>query len=126
MRRTVRHPLRAVGVLALAALVAAGATACEPRPPAKDRPIIFVHGWSAFGAGNDCQSTFGPLERSLRAAGFTGPLVTIQYYDNDANCDVDLGDWGSISDSTSWRDLSKAFSKYVYETYTKKGIAVDF
>ena len=126
MGARVRRPVRAMAALVLAVVVAAGATACEPpREPAKDRPIIFIHGWSAFGNGNNCQSSFGSLKSSLRSAGFTGPMVTIQFYDSDTNCDVDLADWGSISNSTSWRDLSKAFSTYVYETYTKKGIAVD-
>ena len=125
MRGAGRATVRAVAMAALAVLVAAGTTACEPRKPAKDRPIIFIHGWSALGNGNNCASTFGGLESSLRAAGFTGEMVTIAFYDSDTNCDVDLADWASISNSTSWRDLSKAFSKYVYETYTKKGIAVD-
>ena len=120
-RRTIRMSIAAVVAIA----VVAGTTACEPRPPAKDRPIIFIHGWSALGNGNNCASSFGGLETSLRNAGFTGPMVTIAFYDSDTNCDVDLRDWGSISNSTSWRDLSKVFSRYVYETYTKKGIAVD-
>jgi pimeloyl-ACP methyl ester carboxylesterase len=113
-------------VAIVAALLAVGATACEPpRAPAKDRVVIFVHGWSALGAGNDCNGNFGSLKTALRNDGFTGSLVTVGYYDSDRNCDVNLRSWGSISNSTSWKDLSKVFSKYVYETYTKKGIPVD-
>jgi pimeloyl-ACP methyl ester carboxylesterase len=119
-----RRSVRAVA-LAATLLVTAGVTACQPRPPAKDRPVIFIHGWSAFGNGVDCTSSFGSLETSLRAAGFTGPMVTIGFYDADRNCDVSLRDWGSIDNGTSWRELSKVFSRYVYETYTKHGIAVD-
>jgi hypothetical protein len=110
----------------VAALLLVGATACEPpRAPAKDRVVIFVHGWEAFGAGADCNANFGSLKSSLRANGFTGALVTVGYYDSDKNCDVSLRNWGSIDNSTSWKDLAKVFSTYVYETYTKKGIAVD-
>lgn len=117
---------RALALVAAVFLVAVTATGCEPpRAAAKDRPIIFVHGWSAFGDGNDCNSNFGSLETSLRAAGFTGPMITIGYYDSDRNCDVSLRDWGSISNSTSWKDLSKVLSKYIAETYTKKGVSVD-
>ena len=121
-----RRP-RHLAVAVLAGLVIlAGATACEPaRVTQKDRPIIFVHGWSAFGNGDDCRSNFGGLENKLRADGFTGQMVTISYYDSDKNCDVSLSNWGSISNSTSWKDLSKAFSKYIYTTYTSKGITVD-
>lgn len=118
--RTVR-----AAALALALLVTAGVTACQPRPPAKDRPVIFIHGWSAFGNGVDCTTSFGSLETSLRSAGFTGPMITIGFYDSDRNCDVSLRDWGSVDNSSSWKELSKAFSTYVHETYTKKGIAVD-
>lgn len=125
-RRSRRAPVRTALLLVVAVVVAMASTACEPpRAPAKDRPIIFVHGWSALGAGDDCNSNFGALKSSLRKAGFTGPMITIAYYDSDRNCDVDLRNWGSISNSTSWKDLSKVLSKYVYETYTKKGVAVD-
>ena len=125
MRGTGRTTVRAMAAVALAVLVAAGTTACEPRKPAKDRPIIFLHGWSALGNGNDCASTFGGLERSLRSAGFTGPMVTIAFYDSDTNCDVDLADWASISNSTSWKDLSKVFSHYIKDNYTRNNIPVD-
>jgi hypothetical protein len=111
-------------VVAVVVLVAA-TTACEPREPRKDRPVLFVHGWSGLGAGSDCSANFGTLESSLRAAGFTGPLVTVGYYDSNRNCDVDLQRWGSIDNGSVWRDISKAFARYVYETYTSKGIAVD-
>lgn len=124
--RAVSRAGRAAALVVVAALVALGATACEPpRPPAKDRVVIFVHGWEVFGGGADCNANFGSLKTSLRANGFTGAMVTIGYYDSDRNCDVSLRNWASIDNSTPWKDLAKAFSKYVYETYTKKGIAVD-
>jgi pimeloyl-ACP methyl ester carboxylesterase len=123
-RRHLRTRMAAIA-FAVAVLTAFGATACQPRPPAKDRPIIFVHGWSALGAGVNCDGNFGSMQDALRADGFTGAMITIGYYDNDRNCDVHLRDWGSVSDSTVWKDLSKALSAYVYETFTSQGIAVD-
>lgn len=120
-----RAPLRAMALVVVVAVAALGATSCQPRESRKDRAILFIHGWNALGGGSDCSSTFGSLESSLRSRGFTGPMVTIAFYDSDRNCDVSLRDWGSISNSTSWKDLSKAFSKYVYETYAKQGIPVD-
>ena len=38
---------------------------------------------------------------------------------------MNLRSYGSFSDSSSWKAISKAFSTYVYNTYTSKGIAVD-
>ncbi len=36
-----------------------------------------------------------------------------------------LRDWGSFSNGSSWKDVAKAFSKYVSTTYTAKGQTVD-
>lgn len=120
------RPLRLFAAVAVALLVAVGATGCEPpRQPSTAGVVIFVHGWSALGAGNDCNANFGSLKTALRSRGFTGAMVTVGFYDSDRNCDVNLRDWGSIDNSTSWKELSKVFSKYVYETYSKKGIPVD-
>lgn len=121
---TRRRPASAVVVAAAALLALLTLSGCRPSE-ARDRAIILVHGWNALGAGSDCDATFGPLERSLRSQGFTGPIVTVAYYDSDRNCDVDLADYGSISNSTSWRNLSKVFSKFVHDDYTAKGLAVD-
>lgn len=121
------RPRRPVAVLALAAaalFAASGLTGCRPAE-ARDRVILLLHGWNAFGAGSNCASNFGPLESSLRTQGFTGDVVTVAFYDSDTNCDVDLADFGSISNSTSWRDLSKVFSTFVYDTYTSQGVIVD-
>ncbi|HEX2575309.1 MAG TPA: hypothetical protein VHK88_03110 [Aquihabitans sp.] len=126
LRAGARRPLRPVAVLLVAAVVVLG-TACEPtRTPAKDRVVVMVHGYSLFGNGVNCNSAFGTLANSLRSQGFTGQVVTVGFYDSDSNCSVNLRNWGSgISNSTSWRTLAKAFSKYVYDTYTSKGIPVD-
>lgn len=106
-------------------LIVAGSTACQPRQSAKDRPVLFLHGWNALGGGSDCNSTFGGLENYLRGQGFTGPMVTVGFYDSDRNCDVNLRDWGNIDNGSSWKELSKAFSKYVQATYTANNQSVD-
>lgn len=109
-----------------ALLLVAGITACEPRPPQKDRVVIFIHGYSALGNGVNCNSAFGSLKNALRADGFTGTFVTIAFYDSDTNCDYDLRSTdSSLDNSSSWKTLSKAFSRYVRDTYTSKGIMVD-
>ncbi|QXC60980.1 hypothetical protein KSP35_22140 [Aquihabitans sp. G128] len=125
--RRPRRGLHALALVAVGLLATLGATACEPaRTPAKDRVVIMVHGYSAFGNGVNCNSSFGTLSSALRSRGFTGDLVTVGFYDSDTNCSVNLRSWDSgISNSSAWKTIAKAFSKYVYETYTKKGITVD-
>lgn len=121
-----RQPRRLVASALVAAVALLASTACEPtRPPAKDRPVLMVHGWSAFGAGVDCSSSFSTLTSGLRAHGFTGSMVTVGYYDSDTNCSANLRDTANISNSTAWKTLSQAFSWYVYDTYTAQGIPVD-
>lgn len=117
---TRRFALAVVAVIALFA-----ATSCKPRPPQRDRPVVFVHGYVAFGQGQDCAAKFASLASSLGADGFTGDLVGVQFYDSDTNCDANLDDYGNISNSTSWRSLSKAYSHFIYDTYTSHGITVD-
>lgn len=116
---------RLAGLLAVAALLLVGATACQPaRPVAKDRPVLFLHGWSASG-GTSCSGTFDRTIRQLRDAGFTGPMVKVGFYTGDTGCDMSLRSWGSFENGSSWKEVAKAFSKYVHATYTSKGIAVD-
>lgn len=123
---TRRRALPALAIAAVAALATLTTTACEPaRPEARDKVVIMVHGYSALGAGTNCASAFGSLSSTLRSKGFTGALVTVGFYDSDTNCNVNLRSWGNIDNGSSWKDLAKAMSAYVYQTYTKKGIAVD-
>ncbi|MEZ5179252.1 MAG: hypothetical protein R2746_13510 [Acidimicrobiales bacterium] len=121
-----RRPIQLLlGALA-ALLVVTGTTACQPRPPAKDRVIFFIHGWSALGNGTNCNSAFGSLESALRADGFTGTFITVGFYDSDTNCDLNLRSLdSSIDNGTSWKTLSKVFSHYIKDNYTSKNIPVD-
>ena len=121
-----RRPI-ARGVVALLALVvvAGAATACEPaRTENRTKPVLLVHGWSASG-GTDCGSTFDPMIAQMKKEGFTGPFVKVGYYTGDTNCDMSLRDWGSFDNGSSWKDVAKAFSKYVSATYTQKNKVVD-
>lgn len=106
-------------------LLAAATTACEPdRAGGRTHPILLIHGWG-LGADTDCGSTFNTMIAQMKKEGFTGPFVRLGFYSGDTNCDVNLRSWGSFGDSSSWKDIAKAFSQYVYATYTKKGVPVD-
>ena len=122
-RRTSAVRLGAVAIVA--ALLAIGATACEPpRPEDKAKPILLIHGWG-LGADTDCGGTFDGMIAKLKAAGFTGPFVRVGFYSKNTNCDVNLRSWGPVEDGSHSKVVAQAFSKYVYATYTSKGKAVD-
>jgi len=112
---------RLAALVAVVALVV-GLGAC--RPVARDKPVLLIHGWSATG-GTNCSSTFDPFIADLQAQGFTGPFVKVGFYTGDTGCDMTLRDWGSFSNGSSWKELAKAFSHYVYATYTSQGQTVD-
>jgi len=61
----------------------------------------------------------------MRNEGFTGPFVRVGYYTGDTNCDVNLRNYGSFSNSSSWKSIAKAFSNYVSSAYTSRGVTVD-
>jgi hypothetical protein len=108
-------------LLSVVVLVAFSATACRE---SKDKVVLYVHGWSATG-GTDCAGAFDEMVGQLGGEGFTGAAVTVGFYTGDTNCDMTLRDWGSFDNGSSWKDVSKAFSHYVHDTYTSQGITVD-
>lgn len=117
--------VRLGAVAMVAALLAMGATACEPaRPDDKTKPILLIHGWG-LGADIDCGSTFNGMIAKLKAAGFTGPFVRVGFYSGGTNCDVNLRNWGPVEDGSHSKVVAQAFSKYISATYTSKGKAVD-
>ncbi|MCU1356821.1 MAG: hypothetical protein JWM89_2239 [Acidimicrobiales bacterium] len=124
--RAGRRPF-AGALVALVAVVsiAAATTACEPaRKPARNNPVLLVHGWSASG-GTDCGGAFDRMIGQMKSEGFTGPFVKVGFYTGDSNCDMTLRDWGSFDNGSSWKDVAKAFSKYVSATYSTKAKTVD-
>ena len=120
----VRNRFLAMGV-ALALVSVLGA--CQPTPTRNDRskPVLLVHGFNLTSTSTDCGGDFDQMIATLRANGFTGPMVKVGYYSGDVHCDMNLHSYGSYGDRDSWKSIAKAFSTYVYNTYTSKGVAVD-
>ncbi len=115
-----------LGVVALAALLTvAVARPADARTDNKTKVILFVHGYNPTSNSTDCGGDFDAMISQLRGEGFTGTMVKVGFYSGDVNCNVNLRSWGSFGDSASWKEIAKAFSKYVYSTYTAKGIDVD-
>jgi len=126
------RPRARAGALIAAVLVTSAlalGVGLAPRPAGaaggdRTRPVLLVHGYS-FSNDTSCAGTFDRMISQMRAEGFTGPFVRVGYYSGNTGCDVNLRSWGSVGDSSSWKTIAKAFSQYVYSTYTARGIAVD-
>ena len=120
-----RGAVRFGAAVMVAVLVALGATACEPsRPEDRSKPVLLIHGWATGGAA-DCGSSFDRAITQMKSEGFRGPFIKVGFYTGDTNCTMSLRNWGTFDNGSSWVELSKALSKYVYETYTKNGKSVD-
>ncbi len=107
------------------AVLAGPATPAAAHTANRTKVVLFVHGYNPTSNSTDCGGEFNRMIGQLRNEGFTGPMVRVGFYSGDVNCDVNLRSYGSFSNSSSWKAISKAFSTYVYNTYTSKGIAVD-
>lgn len=124
------HRRRAVSLVAFALLAATafgvlGASPAEARTNTRSKPVLFVHGYNPTSNSTDCGGDFDAMISQLRSQGFTGAMVKVGFYSGDVNCNVNLRSYGSFGNSDSWKQISKAFSNYVYREYTSKGIAVD-
>jgi Ricin-type beta-trefoil lectin domain len=93
--------------------------------PNMQNVVLFVHGYNPTSTSTNCQDTFGNMMNQMRAQGFTGAFVRVGYYSGDTNCDVNLHSYASYGDRDSWKSIAGAFSKYVYNTYTSRGVTVD-
>lgn len=123
--RTRRGVLLAVAVTVGAAVAVLGAAPAEARTDTKTKPILFVHGYNPTSNSTDCGGDFDAMISQLRSQGFTGQMIKVGFYSGDVNCNVNLRSYGSFGNSDSWKQISKAFSNYVYTQFTSKGIAVD-
>lgn len=112
-------------VLATLAMLVGPAAPAEAHTANRSKVVLFVHGYNPTSNSTDCGATFDRMIGQLRSEGFTGRTVRVGFYSGDVNCDVNLRNYGSFSNSSSWKSVSKAFSTYVYREYTSKGIAVD-
>lgn len=114
-------------VCVVLALVAGVVTAgpAQARTDNKAKTVLFVHGYNPTSTSTNCGGDFDQMITWMRGQGFTGSMVKVGYYSGDTNCNVNLHSYGSYGDRDSWKNIAKAFSTYVYNTYTSKGIAVD-
>jgi hypothetical protein len=112
-------------VLAITLFGVLGASPAGARTDNKSKPVLFVHGYNPTSNSTDCGGDFDAMISQLRSQGFTGQMIKVGFYSGDVNCNVNLRSYGSFGNSDSWKQISKAFSNYVYTQFTSKGIAVD-
>ena len=120
-----RRGVAAIVAIALVAVASLVAVPADAHTLNRSKPVLFIHGYNPTSNSTDCGGDFNRMISQLRSEGYTGPMVRVGFYSGDVNCDVNLRSYGSFSNSSSWKEISKAFSKYVYAQYTSKGIAVD-
>ena len=123
-RRRVAALLLAIATLA-GGLVLGSAAPAAARTNDKAKPVLLIHGYNATSNSTDCGATFNGMISQLRAEGFTGPMIRVGFYSGDVSCDVNLRSYGSFSDSSSWKSISKALASYIRLNHTNAGRAVD-
>ena len=131
-----RQRLRAFAAIAIcaAALASNASTATAASGDTNlTTPILFVHGYDAFGSGDDC-TMWNNMINAMKSYGFAGPFVTIKYYYNDANCSGNVNTAGSQStyypggavngedsQNTDIRHIAYQLAWFIYNNYTSTG-----
>jgi len=121
-------------VLGAVALVLASAGPAAARTDNRAKPVVYVHGYNAFGDGANC-NMWNSMDNTLRAWGLTGPKVTFRYYFGDSNCTHAAESYGA---NVHYYPGSTTFDRYVriehlgyrlawmiYTEFSSKGITVD-
>ena len=111
------------------------APAAEARTDNRSKPVVYVHGYNAFGDGADC-NMWSSMDNTLRSWGLTGPKVTVKYYFGDTNCTKALQNYGTGGRHfdpgyANWdryvrlEHLGYRLAWMLYNEYSSKGITVD-
>ena len=132
-----RYALRTfVALVAALTMVVAIAPAAEARSNTKDKRVLLIHGYDPWGTPTSNCDMWASMESALQAQGFTGPLTSVGYYDNQVACDVSVIPYGSptahyapsggVHDRyASIRHLGYELAWTIYERYSKHGQTVD-
>jgi hypothetical protein len=132
MKTRIRRVSFAVAVVAALAIV--NAPAADARTDNRTKPVVYVHGYNAFGDGADC-NMWSSMDNTLRAWGLTGQKVTVRYYFGDVNCTHALQNYGTngrhFAPPGQWdryvriEHLGYRLAWFIYSQFSSKGITVD-
>ena len=130
MRRSIVVRAGVAGVAMLMTTFGSSMPAGATPAPSKAARVVFVHGFNPLG-GTNCLGSgylnngFGAMIPQMQSDGFTGSLITVGYYSGDSNCTVNLHSYGAYNDGDPFTNIGQAFSWYVYNTFTRNGIAIN-
>lgn len=135
MRLSSRSAAVVVGSVAVALLVV-HAPAASARTDDRSKPVVYVHGYNAWGdADTDC-NMWSPMDNTLRSWGLTGTKATVRYYFGDYNCTYEVqhhgshgthyGHSGDTHDRyTRIEHLGYHLAWMIYDHFSSKGVTVD-
>lgn len=123
-----------VALAMVVVVLLAQATPAAARSDDRAKPVVYVHGYNAFGDGTSC-GMWNAMDSTLKSWGHTGGKATVRYYFGDTGCTNALESYGS---NKHYYPGSTKFDRYVrlehlgyrlawmlYTEYSSKGIAVD-
>lgn len=121
-------------LVVVAALVGLVTPAAEARTDTRTKPVVYVHGYNAFGDGTDC-NMWSSMDSTLRSWGLTGQRVTVRYYKGDTNCTHAVENYGTAGRHydpggphdryTRIEHLSYHLAWMIYTQWSSKGVTVD-
>ena len=135
--RTVNiSPLRGVAsFIALSVALAIQASAALAADQSK--PGVFVHSYEND-SGANCDVIWNDMKKALAEQGWTGPLIDLSYYVNDAGCGSSINQDGSHSThyasghsdgghttGTNIRHLGYHLAWWIYDHYGKSGQCIE-
>jgi pimeloyl-ACP methyl ester carboxylesterase len=130
---------RYAGAVLLGALLAAAFSASPAfaRDELRNDPVIVLHGLDAEPPASANCNWLNRVSSSLRAWGWTAPITRLAYY-ADTNCDDSLGHHGSHTvhfgsghsagfhtEQTPIEHLGYHLAWFIYDHYSRNGVAVD-
>ncbi|HEX2038733.1 MAG TPA: hypothetical protein VHF47_03255 [Acidimicrobiales bacterium] len=125
----------ATALAVVLALFALPAPPAEARTDNRSKPVVYIHGYNAFGDGTDC-NMWATMDNTLRSWGLTGSKVTVRYYKGDVNCTHALENYGSpgvhFDPGTNSYDryvrlehLGYELAWMIHREFSSRGVTVD-
>src|SRR5688500_5042827 len=94
VKRRISKLSAAVASVLVLSFIVLPAPAADARTDNRSKPVVYVHGYNAFGDGTDC-NMWSSMDNTLRSWGLTGQKVTVRYYFGDVNCTHALQSFGT-------------------------------
>lgn len=135
MKRCISKLVAALASVLVLSFVVLPAPAADARTDNRSKPVVYVHGYNAFGDGTDC-NMWNSMDGTLRSWGLTGQKVTVRYYFGDVNCTHALQSYGTNGRHydpgyANWdryvriEHLGYRLAWMIYNQFSSRGITVD-